>query len=127
MAYLWVPVLYIDSAVNLPQVGVGDSPRCLGSARPSVSQASPATVARQKPEQLTGAASPHHARTGYDESAPRGSPDESEPVFVGLDVAKATLDVAVRPSGETWTVANDEAGMAQLVVRVRGLGATLIV
>ena len=51
----------------------------------------------------------------------------SEPVFVGLDVAKATLDVAVRPSGETWTVANDEAGMAQLVGQIRGLGATLIV
>ena len=26
--------------------------------------------------------------------------------YVGIDVAKATLDVAVRPSGETWQVTN---------------------
>ena len=31
--------------------------------------------------------------------------------YVGIDVAKATLDVAVRPSGETWQVTNDEAGI----------------
>jgi hypothetical protein len=30
--------LYIDSSLNCDQVEVGDSPRCLGSARPSVSQ-----------------------------------------------------------------------------------------
>lgn len=30
--------LYIDSGITSPQVGVGDSPRSLGSARPSVSQ-----------------------------------------------------------------------------------------
>ena len=33
-------------------------------------------------------------------------------IFVGLDVAKAQLDVALRPSGERWSVANDEAGIA---------------
>ena len=46
---------------------------------------------------------------------------------VGLDVAKAQLDVAVRPSGEQWSVANDEAGIAQLVARVRALHPFLIV
>lgn len=40
-------------------------------------------------------------------------------VFVGLDVAKASLDLAVRPTGETWSVANEEAGVAQLVTRLR--------
>lgn len=30
--------------------------------------------------------------------------------FVGLDVAKAVIDVAVRPSGEGWQVTNEEAG-----------------
>jgi len=49
------------------------------------------------------------------------------PVFVGLDVAKATLDVALRPSGETWSVANDEAGVTSLVERLRACGPTLIV
>ncbi len=49
------------------------------------------------------------------------------PVFVGLDVAKATLDVALRPSGEPWSVANDEAGVTSLVERLRARGPTLIV
>jgi len=49
------------------------------------------------------------------------------PVFVGLDVAKATLDVALRPSGERWSVSNDEAGVAALVDRLRPLPPTLVV
>jgi len=51
----------------------------------------------------------------------------SESVYVGLDVAKATLDVAVRPSGESWQVPNDEVGVTGLVVRLRALGPALIV
>src|SRR5207245_9457706 len=49
------------------------------------------------------------------------------PVFVGLDVAKATLDVALRPSGEQWSVSNDEAGVAALVDRLRPLSPALVV
>ncbi len=49
------------------------------------------------------------------------------PVFVGLDVAKATLDVALRPSGEGWSVANEELGIAGLVERLRPLNPALIV
>src|SRR2546427_12648906 len=49
------------------------------------------------------------------------------PVFVGIDVAKATLDVALRPSGEQWSVSNDEAGIAALVDRLRPLRPTLLV
>src|SRR5438105_5408380 len=48
-------------------------------------------------------------------------------VFVGLDVAKATLDVALRPSGEHWSVPNDEAGAGALVERLRPLHPTLVV
>ena len=52
----------------------------------------------------------------------------SEPaVFVGIDVAKATLDVAVRPSGARWVSANDEAGIQALLGQVRALGPTLVV
>ena len=36
-------------------------------------------------------------------------------LFVGIDVSKARLDVALRPSGQTWSVTNDEAGIAELV------------
>ncbi len=49
------------------------------------------------------------------------------PVFVGLDVAKTTLAVALRPSGEQWSVPNDEAGVAALVDRLRPLHPTLLV
>jgi hypothetical protein len=45
----------------------------------------------------------------------------SEPVFVGLDVSQATLEVALRPTAEAWPVANDEAGIAELVARLRRL------
>ena len=48
-------------------------------------------------------------------------------VVVGVDVAKDRLDVAVRPSGEAWSEANDEAGITALVARLRPLGPALIV
>lgn len=42
-----------------------------------------------------------------------------ERMFVGVDVAKAELVVAVRPSGAQWAVANDEPGRRTLVERLR--------
>lgn len=47
--------------------------------------------------------------------------------FVGIDVAKDTLDVHVRPSDETFQRANDEAGIRELVTRLQGVAPTLIV
>ena len=38
----------------------------------------------------------------------------STAVFVGIDVAKAHLDVAVRPAGIHWRVPNDTPGIAAL-------------
>jgi transposase len=38
-----------------------------------------------------------------------------QPMFVGIDVSKATLDVALRPEEETWSVSNDTKGIAKLV------------
>lgn len=49
------------------------------------------------------------------------------PVFVGIDVAKATLEVAVRPSGEGWQLANEEAALLPLITRLHALGPTLVV
>src|SRR5881296_4584962 len=49
------------------------------------------------------------------------------PCFVGIDVAKAQLDIALRPSGERWAVANDASGVATLVDRVQTLHPTLMV
>ena len=49
------------------------------------------------------------------------------PCFIGIDVAKAQLDIALRPSGERWAVPNDASGVATLVDRVQTLQPTLIV
>jgi transposase len=48
-------------------------------------------------------------------------------VFVGIDVSKAALDVAIRPGGLTFQVANDPDGVAALVDRLRPLAPALIV
>lgn len=42
-------------------------------------------------------------------------------VFVGIDVSKARLDVAVLPAGEAFHVGNDREGRAELVRRLRKL------
>ena len=49
------------------------------------------------------------------------------PVFVGVDVAKAELVIGIRPSGDRWTVANDEAGIRALLKRLPQHAATLVV
>jgi len=38
--------------------------------------------------------------------------------YVGIDVSKATLDVALGPGGEAWQVTNDAAGRAALAARL---------
>lgn len=48
-------------------------------------------------------------------------------IFVGLDVAQADLEIALRPSAEGWTVANDELGIAALVARLQAVQPALIV
>jgi transposase len=47
--------------------------------------------------------------------------------FVGIDVAKDRLDVHLRPSGESFTVARDGEALAALVERLRALAPALIV
>jgi transposase len=49
------------------------------------------------------------------------------PCFVGIDVAQAQLDSAIRPTGERWTVPHDARGVATLVDRVPPLQPPLMV
>ena len=49
------------------------------------------------------------------------------PCFIGIDVAKAQLDIALRPSGERWAVPNDTSGVTMLVDQLQALYPTLIV
>jgi len=41
-----------------------------------------------------------------------------KPLYIGIDVAKAQLDVAVRPTGEHWQVSYTEEGVQGLVSRL---------
>jgi transposase len=47
--------------------------------------------------------------------------------FIGIDVAKAQLDIAVRPSGARWAVPNDPSGVPTLVDQLQALHPTLMV
>jgi len=47
--------------------------------------------------------------------------------FVGIDVSKSTLDVCIEPDEKTLHVAYDEAGIKQIVDRLKEVSPTLIV
>jgi transposase len=52
---------------------------------------------------------------------------ESIAQFVGIDVAKDHLDIAVRPAGRSWQVNNDRRGRAQLRRKLTAIAPALIV
>jgi len=52
---------------------------------------------------------------------------ESESPYVGIDVSKDQLDIAVRPTGETWSMPNDASGITEVVQRVAQLHPKLVV
>ena len=47
--------------------------------------------------------------------------------WVGIDVAKAHLDVAVRPGDASWQVSHDDTGIAEAVTRLKELQPALVV
>jgi hypothetical protein len=48
-------------------------------------------------------------------------------VFVGIDVSKVQLDVALRPTDDCWPVSHDERGIVTLVERLQAIQPALIV
>ena len=55
-------------------------------------------------------------------------PEMSETkICVGVEVSKARLDVAVRPSGDMLTVRHDESGIAGLITRLQAWPPTAVV
>lgn len=52
---------------------------------------------------------------------------EVTPIFVGIDVSKARLDVSIRPTGKRDSVVNDKVGIKALVKRLEEIRPTLIV
>ena len=51
---------------------------------------------------------------------------EQESIFIGIDVAKVGMDVAVRPVDDRWEVSNDDAGIRQLLSRLKTLKPSLV-
>ena len=51
---------------------------------------------------------------------------EQESTYVGIDVAKAQVDVAVRPTGQRWVVSYDESGVGELVTQLEDLDPALV-
>ena len=49
------------------------------------------------------------------------------PVFVGIDISKTRLDVAVRPADSPFTVPYDDAGITTVVERLRAVSPVAIV
>jgi transposase len=47
--------------------------------------------------------------------------------FIGIDVSKATLDIAALPDGERWTVTHEDQGLAELAPRLVALTPVLVV
>lgn len=52
---------------------------------------------------------------------------EESSIFIGIDVSKVRLDVAIRPSGESESVANDKTGIKALVKHLGEIQPALIV
>jgi transposase len=48
-------------------------------------------------------------------------------LFIGIDVARDSLEIATRPTGERWQLGNDANGITALVGRLRALNPVLIV
>jgi len=48
-------------------------------------------------------------------------------IFVGVDVSKATLDVAIWEAEQSWQVRNDSAGIRKLIGRLQELEVSLVV
>ena len=52
---------------------------------------------------------------------------EQHGIYVGIDVAKARVDVAIRPGGDRREVSNDQAGIAALVAQMQQLNPAALV
>lgn len=52
---------------------------------------------------------------------------ETSGIFMGIDISKSWLDIAIHESNISWRLGNDEIGIADLVKRLKELKPTLIV
>lgn len=51
---------------------------------------------------------------------------EQEATFVGMDIAKDRVDIAVRPTGQKWAISYDEAEVRGLVSQLKTLEPAMV-
>src|SRR4051812_20821782 len=73
----------------------------------------------KKPEQSTGTPSPHLQGWENDMSTIL--------YFIGIDVSKDQLDIAIRPTNERKQFSNDDDGIDKLIQSFQSLSPSLIV
>ena len=51
---------------------------------------------------------------------------EENPRYIGIDVSKAQVDVAVRPTGQRWAASYNETGIGELVSQIVDIGPAMV-
>ena len=84
-------------------------------------------VPLHKPEQLPGTS--RRDEPAYKDGLRKNTETtmNSLSMYIGIDVSKARLDAAARPSGEAWSEDNTPEGHARLVKRLRAVAPALVV
>lgn len=111
---------------------MGGSSFILGSHRPWLSLSATHAFLIAKPEQLAGGEPRISARTGHGDRPFLRHVARMTETFLGIDVSKATLEIAGRRAGRVVpqlpaSVANTDAGLTTLVPALVALAPTLIV
>ena len=103
------------------RLSVDGSPQPSRVSEPEKKHGAPSTGSSRNPNSRLGRKpSPHSQGRVMEQPA-------TSPSFVGIDVSKDRLDVHVRPSAQTSTVARDGKGLEQLTSELRDLAPALIV
>ena len=77
-----------------------------------------------EPERLPGLTKPVSARPGqYSKELSMSQ----EPTYVGIDVAKEQIDIAVRPTGRSWSVPYNGVAVDELIVELGDLDPVTVI
>jgi hypothetical protein len=114
-------ILPLPAETKPERLSVDGSPQPSRVSEPEKKHGAPSTGSSRNPNSRLGRKpSPHSQGRVMEQPA-------TSPSFVGIDVSKDRLDVHVRPSAQTSTVARDGKGLEQLTSELRDLAPALIV
>src|SRR5690606_9611038 len=98
-------------------------PRSLRATEPEWEQGSLHSRHRRSPNTCKNPS--EVASQGWEK--PVSSRESPSPMNVGIDVSKAQLEIAIRPSGERFSVSNNDVGHQELLRRLQPLKPQRIV